>query len=228
MGKILKSEGHKQIKLEQMSDFFNARIDGYDEHMINEVEGCKDGYVKMAELLPQNANEILDLGCGTGLELDEIFKIKPFIKVTGIDLTKKMLDKLKQKYHHKDLKLINASYFEYNFETCKYDAVISFQTMHHFSHEDKIKLYLKIFESLKTDGKYIEGDYMVESQAEEEFYYGESKRIRKEQGISEGEFYHYDTPCTVDNQIKMLFKAGFKKVKAEWKSGNTTIIVAEK
>ena len=216
------------MRIEEMSDFFTARVDGYDEHMINNVEGCKDGYVKMAELLPQDVAEILDLGCGTGLELDEIFKTKPFVNVTGIDLTQAMLDKLKQKHSDKNLSLINASYFDYDFGTCKYDAVISFQTMHHFSHKDKIKLYSKIFAALKIDGKYIEGDYMVESQDEEDFYYSENKRIRKEQGIPVGEFYHYDTPCTIYNQIKILSKAGFKIVKMNCRVGNTTLMVAEK
>lgn len=51
-----------------MSDFFAARVDGYDEHMLNDVEGCKDAYIKLAELLPQDTVELLDLGCGTGLE----------------------------------------------------------------------------------------------------------------------------------------------------------------
>lgn len=64
--------------------------------MLNSVRGCKEGYIKMAELLPHDVNNILDLGCGTGLELDEIFKTKPLIHVTGIDLTQAMLDKLKQ------------------------------------------------------------------------------------------------------------------------------------
>lgn len=214
--------------IEQMSNFFTTRVDGYDEHMLNKVEGCKEGYTKMAELLPKDADEILDLGCGTGLELDEIFKIMPSIHVTGIDLTQAMLDKLKQKHPDKNLSLINANYFDYDFGTCKYDVAISFQTMHHFSHEDKIKLYSKIFNSLKTDGCYIECDYMVESKEEENFYYRENKRIRKEQGIPDGEFYHYDTPCTIDNQIKLLSKAGFKTVKMNFRVGNSTIVIAKK
>jgi tRNA (cmo5U34)-methyltransferase len=82
--------------IEKMEDFFIARVDGYDSHMINDVIGCKEGYVKMAELLPDTVVNLLDLGCGTGLELDEIFKTHPNIKVTGVDLTKAMLDVLKQ------------------------------------------------------------------------------------------------------------------------------------
>ncbi|QSX05714.1 class I SAM-dependent methyltransferase [Sedimentibacter sp. zth1] len=214
--------------IEKMSDFFTARVEGYDKHMIKNVEGCQQGYVKMAELISRNVTRLLDLGCGTGLELDEIFKINPTIKVTGIDLTKAMLDKLKQKHHDKDLTLINASYFDYEFGIEKYDEVISFQTMHHFSHDDKIKLYSKICHTLKPGAKYIECDYMVIDQEEEDFYYKENERIRKEQNIPDGEFYHYDTPCTVDNQIDMLTKSGFQNVYKVWRMENTTIIIAEK
>jgi cyclopropane fatty-acyl-phospholipid synthase-like methyltransferase len=216
------------MKLEKMSDFFTARVDGYDEHMLYDVEGCKKGYVKMAELLPQDAVQLLDLGCGTGLELDEIFKNKPFINVTGIDLSQAMLDKLKQKHPDKNISLVNANYFDYDFGTNKYDVAVSFQTMHHFSHKDKIKLYSKVFTALKEGGQYIECDYMVIKQEDEDFYYSENKRIRKEQGIPDGEFYHYDTPCTIDNQIAMLSKAGFKTVKMDWRVENTTIIIARK
>jgi SAM-dependent methyltransferase len=220
-------EGFK-VSIERMSEFFTLRVDGYDEHMINNVEGCKEGYVKMAELLPQDADDILDLGCGTGLELDEIFKIKPNIHVTGIDLTEAMLDKLKQKHKDKNLSLINASYFDYEFGSGKFDATISFQTMHHYSHEDKIKLYSKVFDALKADGQYIECDYMIENEDEENFYYSENRRIRKENNIPDKDFYHYDTPCTIDNQIKMLYTAGFRNVEMNFRIGNTTIIVAKK
>jgi tRNA (cmo5U34)-methyltransferase len=221
-------ERKTQMQIEKMSDFFTARVDGYDEHMLNDVEGCKEGYVKMAELLPRNTAELLDLGCGTGLELDEIFKINPNINVTGIDLTQAMLDKLKQKHPDENMSLINANYFDCDLGTCKYDAAISFQSMHHFSHKDKIKIYTKIYNALKSGGQYVECDYMLTEQEEEDFYYNENKRIRKEQGILDGELYHYDTPCTIDNQIRLLCKAGFETVKESWRAGNTTIVIAQK
>ena len=51
--------------LEKMSDFFAARTEMYDEHMLCEVEGCKEGYKKMAGLVPSDCESLLDLGCGT-------------------------------------------------------------------------------------------------------------------------------------------------------------------
>lgn len=214
--------------LERMADFFTARVDGYDEHMLRNVGGCKEGYAKMAELVPEKANNLLDLGCGTGLELDEIFKTLPALSVTGVDLTQAMLDKLKEKHPDKKLNLVCGDYFTVDFGENAFDCAVSFQTMHHFTHEKKTELYRKICKSLKPDGTYIECDYMVENQADEDFYFSENQRLRKEQNISDGEFYHYDTPCTVENQIKMLEKAGFKTAKQVFREDNTTIIVAEK
>ncbi|HBF39103.1 MAG TPA: class I SAM-dependent methyltransferase [Firmicutes bacterium] len=214
--------------IEKMSDFFTVRVNGYDSHMLNEVAGCKEGYQKMADLLPGTVVNLLDLGCGTGLELDEIFKIHPAMQVTGIDLTAAMLDVLKQKHPGKDMTLIQANYFDYDFGTGKFDAVLSFQTMHHFPHAKKIELYSRIYSALKPGGKYIECDYMVIEQKEEDFYFNENERIRNEQNIPAGEFYHYDTPCTIDNQLKMLRMAEFEKVEMVWRMENTTIVVAEK
>ena len=214
--------------LEKMADFFTSRVDEYDNHMMNDVVGCKEGYIKMAELLPETVVNLLDLGCGTGLELDEIFKIRPNIKVTGVDLSKAMLGILKQKHPNQDLTLINANYFDYDFGIEWFDAIISFQTMHHFSHEQKIQLYSRIYSALKPGGKYIECDYMVIEQKDEDYNFKESVRIRNEQNITDGEFYHYDTPCTIENQLKMLRRAKFEKVEMVWRLENTTIVVAER
>lgn len=214
--------------LERMSDFFAARVDIYDEHMLNEVNGCREGYIRMAELLPANTETILDLGCGTGLELEPIFKKKPDAAVVGIDMTQAMLDKLEQKYHDKNIRLICGSYFEVNFGANAFDAAISFQTMHHFPHDDKIKLYTRIQEALKPEGIYIECDYMVTDQAVEDELFALNARLRRERSIPDGEFYHFDTPCTIDNQIAMLRKAGFSIVEMVWRVENTTIIAAKK
>ena len=216
------------MNIERMEDFFTTRVDGYDEHMLNNVEGCKEGYIEVARLLPTNANALLDLGCGTGLELDEIFKLFPDIKVTGIDLTQAMLNKLKEKHPNKNINLICANYLDCELGKEKFDTVISFQTMHHFSYKEKIKLYTKIKDALKIGGIYIECDYMVLEQAEEDFYFSEKQRIRKEHGISKNEFFHYDIPCTIENQINLLSIAGFHHVEKVWRKGSTTIVVAIK
>jgi len=214
--------------MERMDDFFTARVEDYDEHMLMKVKGCKQAYKKMAVLIPNSCKNLLDIGCGTGLELDEIFKVLPDISVTGIDLTQAMLDKLIQKHHDKSINLICGNYFDIDFGCSKYDCAVSFQTMHHFSHQAKIGLYSRLHKSLKDSGLYIECDYMVMRQAEEDLYYAENKRIRKELNIPESEFYHYDTPCTINNQLSMFKAAGFSKVEKVFRRENTAIVIAYK
>ena len=214
--------------MEKMDEFFAARVEGYDEHMLNEVGGCREAYEKMAELILDGTKNLLDLGCGTGLELAGIFRRFPEISVTGIDLSKAMLEKLSEKYSDKNITLINADYFSTDLGRERFDTAISFQTMHHFSHEMKIGLYEKIRNSLKIGGVYIECDYMAETQAEEDYWYSENVRIRKEMNIPENEFYHFDTPCTAPNQIKMFKAAGFASAEKIFRIESTTIIIAKK
>lgn len=214
-------------RLEEMSEFFAARLSEYDEHMLSCVEGCREGYIKMAELVPKNAKTLLDLGCGTGLELYEIFKRIPDMEVTGVDLTAAMLQRLREKYPDKKLNLICGDYFTVPFGR-DFDCVISFQTMHHFKKDKKAELYKKIYSALADKGVYIECDYMVLTQQEEDLWFAENDRIRKEQGLGEDEFYHYDTPCTIDNQIALFKGAGFKDVKMTFRQENTTMLIARK
>ena len=212
-------------KLEPMADFFTARLDAYEEHMLRDGD---DAYRKLAETVPENTKILLDLGCGTGLELDWIFKRFPGISVTGIDITQAMLDKLKQKHPDKKLKLICGNYFEFEMGKNMYDSVISSETMHHFSHGEKISLYSRIREALKPGGVYIEADYMIDDQEEEDETYAENARARAEQGIPDGEFFHFDTPCTVKNQIAMLEEAGFSKVEFVFRFKMDVILLARK
>lgn len=216
------------MELERMSDFFAKRIDTYDKHMINNVEGCKNGYIKLAELIPDTARKLLDLGCGTGLELGRIFQRFPDISVTGVDLSSEMLKKLREKYPDRDIILIEGSYIGRDFGFRQYDTAISFETMHHMTHGEKVSVYEAVWNALTPKGLYIECDYIVLTQAEEDALYAKNARLRAKQNIPDGEFYHFDTPCTVENQLMLLREAGFQRVDNVWREGSTNIIVAEK
>ncbi len=216
----------KKQTLEKMSDFFNARLDMYEEHML--TESGIAAYKKVAELVPADTKKLLDLGCGTGLELEYIFERLPDISVVGIDLTQSMLDRINPKLPGKSIDLICGDYFKIDFGENIFDTAISCATLHHFSREDKIELYKRIRQALKPNGLYIEDDYMVTEQAIEDELRAENIRLRREMNISPGEFYHFDIPFTVENQIEMLLQAGFSTSENIFRQENTTIIVAKK
>lgn len=215
-------------QLEEMSSFFDQRVETYEEHMYSEVIGAKEAYAEIANYLPVKEKlRLVDLGCGTGLELREIYRRNPSVRVTGVDLSGEMLHKLRENYPDKHIEVHQMSYLDFDFGNGQYDAAVSCETLHHFSHEEKLKLYTKLCNGLVPGGRYVECDYMVQDQGEEDYYYAENERIRKELGIREG-IYHYDTPCTIENQIRLLRTAGFTAVEKKLQVGNTVMLVCDK
>ena len=90
-------------------------------------------------MIPEQAEKLLDLGCGTGLELDEISAARPSLQITGIDLSPDMLAVLAKK--HPQVRLIQADYFSYDFGASVYDMAVSFESLHHFKQDKKLGLY---------------------------------------------------------------------------------------
>ena len=199
--------------LEKMSDFFEVRLDGYDEHMMSNIESATEFYPFTAKMLPAIANcHILDLGCGTGLELEEYFLLCPSAKVTGIDLSQGMLSALGKKFADKDITTIVGSYFDVPLGKDVFDTAVSVESLHHFTKEEKIPLYTKLHAALKENGYFILTDYFSLSDDEEQMHRQNLIALKAEQGICDNEFYHYDTPLTVKHETEALLQAGFSTV----------------
>ena len=213
--------------LEKMSDFFEKRLSGYDEHMLSEIESATEFYPFTAAQLPMDAGcTVLDLGCGTGLELSEYFKLNPDAKITGIDLSAGMLSALKVKFPDKNINLICDSYFDAPLGENVYDAALSVESLHHFTKEEKIPLYKKLCKALKSGGYFILTDYFASTPEEERLHRENFLALKKSEGIDDGEFYHYDTPLTVQNETEALIKGGFKSVTVLSCWGNTVCLRA--
>ena len=216
------------MELEEMTAFFTSRLDLYDEHMLREVPGCRAGYARMAALLPEGTARLLDLGCGTGLELESIFARFPKLKVTGVDLTAAMLDRLRAKFPDRDLTLIRGSYMGMDFGRERYDAAVSFETLHHLEPEEKGALYRRVWEALTPEGVYLECDYIAATAEEEAALRLEHRRLRMEAGVGGDTLYHFDIPCTLEHQKVLLEAAGFVQVTAEPLEGDTVLLTARK
>lgn len=223
---------------EKMDDFFNTRFHDYDAVHISHIDGGMESKNVIANLLPQYTKSLLDIGIGTGLELRSIFNRFPDIRITGMDIAENMLDCLKEKYRREyergQIDLLHMSYLDYEYGGKEYDAVISVMTLHHYTHEVKTGIYRNIRTALKDGGVYIESDYMIseleneDPQAIEDRFFQDLIHLRKEQGLDESSEYHYDTPCTVPNQLKMLYDAGFSSVEITHRFGNTIVLKCAK
>ena len=214
--------------LEKMGEFFDNRLQGYEEHQLTAIAGAEAFYPYTAGLLPPGEARVLDLGCGTGLELGYYFERNPEAQVTGIDLAPGMLAALREKFPDKRLELVRGSYFDVPLGEGCFDAAVSVESLHHFTREEKTPLYRKVLAALKEDGYFVLTDYFAASEKEERFFRHELRRLKQEQNLPDGEFYHYDTPLTVAHEVEALLDAGFASVRvlAQW--ANTSVLKAIK
>ena len=215
--------------LEKMAEFFENRLNGYDEHMMTGIEAADEFYPFTASLLPTaKGSRVLDLGCGTGLELEKYFPLCPSARVTGIDLSEAMLNALKKKFTDKDITLIVGSYFDVPLGENVFDAAVSVESLHHFTKDEKIPLYKKLHTALRANGYLILTDYFAATDDEEQTHRNNLNALKAEQGIRDDKFYHYDTPLTVQHETEALLEAGFASVQVLKSWGTTYTIKAVK
>ena len=166
----------EQTPAEEMSAFFTNRLAGYEDvHLGNWGEL----YAHIADFFDDGLKTLLDIGCGTGLELEAMYRRFPNVHATGIDLSHAMLAKAQEKFRGKNFQAIEADYFAHPFPAEAFDAALSFETLHHFPYEKKGTIYKKLFRTLKNGGYYIECDYVACCQEEEDLCRERCRRARK-------------------------------------------------
>ena len=183
-------------------EFFDRKKDGYD----NVHEQFMVTKELLAKNLPSDAKKIVDLGVGTGLELVSILNKVPNANIRGIDISSGMLEKLREKNFPSNVELICGDFFKEDFGK-ENDAVVSTSALHHFVKEDKLRLYKKVFDSLKDGGVFINSDKIVFTDDEEK----EQLRLYEE-FIDDERFPHIDTPLTIEHDKETLIEAGFEDI----------------
>lgn len=183
--------------------FFDDIIERYDKRHLQEINNKNI----ITTALNSNTVKVLDLGVGTGLELIALFNRFPDVEVVAIDISEKMIQKLKKRDFSHKVKAICGDFFETDFGGV-YDAVISSAALHHFNEKDKELLFKKIYNSLKENGQFINSDRFAENQEEQ-------NRLMKEYEENPNSKPHMDTPLTVENEIKILKRVGFKNIQVD-------------
>lgn len=215
----------EQTPAEEMAAFFENRLDGYEDvHLGNWGEL----YAHIADFFDGGLETLLDIGCGTGLELEALYRRFPDVHVTGIDLSGAMLAKAREKFRDKNFQAIEADYFVHSFPAEAFEAALSFETLHHFPYEKKGKIYEKLFCTLKDGGYYMECDYVACCQEEEDLCRERCRRARARSSLPEDVFIHIDTPLTMEHQLELMKSAGFQDVKVLHQNGGTVLFRAEK
>jgi tRNA (cmo5U34)-methyltransferase len=203
--------------LEQMYDFFNSMAEVWDEFARTKMnmDSASEMYHAVASYIaPTDAEvRILDLGCGTGLELPQILARAPRARITGIDLAPKMLERLRTKFadHAGQIALILGSYLDVPLGRGEYDYVVSTLTVHHLPPATKVVLYRRIREALASGGVYIEGDLSSSEDEEREALQWFHQRVSPLPGGERGA-WNFNLGLSVRTQTRLLREAGFARV----------------
>lgn len=214
---------------EPMDSFFNNRADTYEQHMFDNVEQIGEIYKECSKCIASKGKiKLLDLGCGTGLELEQIFKINPRAEITCIDMSAKMLEILKTRFAGKTrrINIICGSFLDRDFGIGYYDYAVSVMALHHYTYEQKRLVYRKVFDALKKGGVYIEADYTVLDMRLEQKYLAEYEKALK--GADTGKPYHIDIPFTYATQERLLAEAGFEDIKPVLLMKNASVITSNR
>ena len=170
---------------------------GFDKWSGNYDESLKpllnkfpfDGYYKVLSTVislvcPAVNLKVLDVGIGTGLLSEELHNQGCIIH--GVDFSKKMIEKAKQKIQGGDFETCDVASNHFGkFNSHKYHAVISSYFIHHLNIAQKTQFIKRTLEeNLLPNGKIIIAD--VGFATEQEF---EKAHIKHQKDWDEDEFY---------------------------------------
>ena len=99
--------------------------------------------------------------------------------------------------------------------------------MHHFNLSQKQNIYNKIFECLKKDGVFVNGDIIAVNRAEEEKGMSDAEQIYKNENMPFASM-HVDVPFCFEHEKEVLNTVGFDEVDLLKEWTNTKIYRCKK
>lgn len=128
--------------------------------------------VNFADKVKPNGH-ILDIGCGSGLPLTKYLSEKGF-RVTGIDVAEEMIAIAKSSSIEKAT-FVHGDFLDFD-TTDKFDSILAWDSLWHFSKTEQASLYAKIGSMLRINGFFlfthgnIDSEH-VDTMMGEQFYY---------------------------------------------------------
>lgn len=215
------------IEVDNMDIHFNKCASDYDRQFHEDLGMC-EFYDEIEKQIGtcRKPKDILVLGCGTGLEIE---RIKHYALVTAVDISSGMLAELKRKelYPQVTLNTICNSYFDIEFTENNFDLVISTYSFHHFTIQQKAQLYRKIYNCLKLNAYFINGDTVCKDKNTEINLLNDAEEFYQMQHLPFGSL-HIDVPLTLDSELNLLTDTGFRGITVERKWSKTALIKAVK
>ena len=101
------------------------------------------------------SSEVLEIGCGIGTFTSLLIDVVKKGEITSIDISDKSIDIAKNTYTEKNVDFISGNAVTYDFGNQKFDYIILPDVLEHIPFEEHHKLFQKISQLIKKDGKII-------------------------------------------------------------------------
>lgn len=177
--------------------------------------------------------KILDIGCGTGTFAKIIKESFPYAKITCLDFSSNMINIAKSKLekYDDDINFLVSDFNDLDIKN-EFDVVVSSFALHHIQQDsEKLKLYEKIYESLKQNGVFLTADIVlgvnkyIKNLYEKKWEEHIIKKIINN-GLKGDTLERYqadDNPSELFNHLKWLENSGFNQVETIWKYYNFAV-----
>lgn len=145
----------------------DSQADSYDRRVVaGPGDYIRENYFGMLDrvvgLIPVGRSlRILDIGIGTGLLAERMPKT---IALCGIDISPKMMEKIREKGLPVELKV--GGFLDIPYPDEHFDGIVSTFAFHHLIPEEKEKAFVEMHRVLKPGGFMVIADFMFENEAQ--------------------------------------------------------------
>jgi tRNA (cmo5U34)-methyltransferase len=192
--------GQFHFQPERYLELMHGEVPGYDE--------LQDEVARAAAGLP--AEDVLDLGTGTGETAARVINNYPDARLTGVDESAAMLCAARAALGNAPVLLVAR--LEDPLPPGPFDLVVSALAVHHLDGAGKADLFRRIARVLRPGGRFVLGDVVVPEDAADAIVPLTAD---------------YDRPDTIADQLAWLEDAGFE-ARVTWRLRDLAVFAGER
>jgi ubiquinone/menaquinone biosynthesis C-methylase UbiE len=204
------------------------------DNLIRSIVPCQPLLLStIIDYLPKNPQNVLELGCGTGILTSMIREVYPEAEITGIDLSPEMLSLASEQSELKGVRFL-AQDLRGAWPEGFYDAIVTSLCLHHVPKEDRVLVAQRAAGVLSPGGRFICGDvyrarHDWEEDLQREIWFGRMRHGGASEAVVQGMIAqrekHLPTFTTVSWFRDMLVESGFSRATVPFTSGFVGLVV---